>query len=162
MRDETSLRLLGIIAPLVISITALTLTQVYKLLSDLFEMKRRDKVYMLSVQHELMLNLKISEAIERTARTVGFEFVTHAWSSVEAAAIYRRHIPYSGILQVYSDIHLFNLLSKRRDLIQQDSSYGNKSDRLAIEHAEMISLNDSIRKNIEDVLKTLRSNRRRY
>lgn len=151
--SETDIKLFAVIIPAAVSIIAVTLTYIYKLLSELSDKRRTRKMFLISVRHELMLNHRISKSIEHETRTIGFRFVEGAWNSGDPSAIYRKGIPYDEILQIYSDVHMFNLLNERKSLIKAQPDYPGKVSRLAAEHAEMINLNDEIGKNLENVLR---------
>ena len=150
--SETDVKLLAVVVPAAVSLIAVTLTYIYKLLSELSDKRRTRKMYLVAIRHELILNRRISKAIEHQTRTIGFKFVDTAWNSGDTSTIYRKEIPYDDILQIYSDIHMFNLLNERKSLIKEQGDYPDKVNRLAVEHKEMIDLNEEIGKNIKNVL----------
>jgi len=154
--DDADLKLLAVIIPASASIVAVTLTHAYKVLSELNDKRRSRNMYLVSIRHELLLNRRISKAINDETRTMGFKFTVSAWTLGDTSVIYRHKIPYEEILQIYSDIHMFNLLNERRSIITDQPVYVNKTTRLAIEHAEMIELNEEIGTNIDRVLSAFR------
>jgi hypothetical protein len=138
------------------SIIAATLTYLYKLLSEISGRKRQEKMFLMTIRNELIVNHALSKAVEKDTRTLGFKFIDDVWSSSDTSVIYGHGIPTEKILEVYSNIQVFNILNVRYLLIKEQEDYRNKQHQLAVEHAEMVALSEKIGKEIELILSDLR------
>lgn len=134
------------------SVIAATLTYLYKLITDQLEKRKVRKTHLMAIRNELVVNGIIANTIFKETRTLGFRFLDKTWNTVDTSVIYHRGIPYNDILEIYSYIQVFNLLNDRSILIRKEPDYRNKSDQLALEHTEMIELNEKIKSRIESVL----------
>ena len=98
-------------------------------------------MHLMSIRNELVVNGALARAVGTSTRTFGIRFLDRAWTVCDASVIYRKGIPSSIILEIYSSIQIFNTLNKRYALISAKQDYGQtKEARLAQEHAEMVAL----------------------
>ncbi len=109
-------------------------------------------MHLMALRNELVLNLRISKGIEKNTRSIGFKFLDMRWNAVDSSVIYHRRIPSNDILDVYANMQLFNLLNERRSKIIEQENYPDKNQRLALEHVEIMQLNEEIGKKIEAIL----------
>ena len=107
------------------SIIAIALTYLTKLISELLEKRRQDKMHLMAIRNELVVNKGLSEAIEKHTRTFGFKFIDKVWTNSDTSSIYKRGIPTDLILEAYSKIQLFNMLNDRYSLIAKSENYRN-------------------------------------
>lgn len=80
------------------SIIAVAVTYLAKLLTDMANKRRMRMVHLMSIRNELVVNLRLSEAIKANTRTNGFRFSDSAWASADTSTIYRPHLPIEDIL----------------------------------------------------------------
>jgi len=139
------------------SVAAVTLTHFYKLLSELADKRRVRRMHLMALRNELVLDLRISKSIEKNTRTIGYKFLDKAWNTVDTSVIYQKQIPYNDILDVYANMQLFNLLNERRSKIKEQESYPDKNQRLAMEHVEMMELNEELGKRINAILSKIKT-----
>ncbi len=138
------------------SIIAVALTYLTKLISELLEKRRQDKMHLMAIRNELVVNKGLSEAIEKHTRTFGFKFIDTVWTNSDTSSIYHKGIPTNLILEAYSKIQLFNMLNDRYSLITEKENYRNKDQRLAQEHAEMVAIAEEISVTIIALLEKMR------
>ncbi len=135
------------------SIIAVAITYLTKLISELVDKRRHDRMHLMAIRNELVVNKGLSTAIEKHTRTFGFRFIDKVWAESDTSSIYRKGIPTDLILDAYSKMQLFNTLNDRYSLISEDKNYRNKDQRLAQEHAEMVEISEEISKVIDSALK---------
>jgi len=156
MTIPTDTKILAVVITASASIIAVACTYLTKLVSDLADKRRHNKMQLMAIRNELVVNKGLSEAIEKHTRTFGFKFIDKVWSSSDTSSIYGRGIPADLILEAYSKIQLFNTLNDRYSLISEDENYRNKDQRLRQEHAEMVAIAEDIGKIIGLILEKMR------
>jgi hypothetical protein len=155
MTIPTDTKILAAVITASASIIAVALTYLTKLLTELADKRRQDKMNLMAIRNELAVNKGLSVAIEKHTRTFGFRFIDKVWSNSDTSSIYRRRVPAHLILEAYSKMQLFNSLNDRYSLISEDENYRNKDQRLAHEHAEMVAIAEDISKIIGSVLEKM-------
>ena len=135
--------------------TALTLamvTHLYKFISEFYEKKRKDHAIIMAIYNEIAVNKALANLSKKHTRTLGIHFQDKVWSSLDTSVIYKRNLPSKTILKLYECVSIFNILSSRRNAIKADDDYKNKQEQLAIEHAEMIKITESILDFSDEIL----------
>jgi hypothetical protein len=158
MAQPTEIPILAAIVTASASVVAVALTHLVKLFSDLSERRRHHIMHLMTIRNELVVNGALAKAVQANTRTFGIRFVDRAWTACDTSVIYRRGVPSSTILEVYSAIQLFNTLNERYELISEKQDYGpNKDRRLAQEHVEMVALAENIDNLISRALRDIRT-----
>jgi hypothetical protein len=152
MTIPTDIKILAAVITASASIIAVALTYLTKLLTELADKRRQDKMHLMSIRNELAVNKVLSAAIEKHTRTFGFKFIDKVWSSSDTSTIYRTNVPSDLILEAYSKIQLFNTLNDRYSLISENENYLSKDQMLFQEHAEMVAIAEDISRIIDSIL----------
>jgi hypothetical protein len=104
MAQPTEIPILAAIVTASASVVAVALTHLVKLFSDLSERRRHHIMHLMTIRNELVVNGALAKAVQANTRTFGIRFVDRAWTACDTSVIYRRGVPSSTILEVYSAI----------------------------------------------------------
>jgi hypothetical protein len=145
MTGTTYIPLLAALVTASASILVAALVHLLKLISEWMDRRRHQRMHLMAIRNELVVNQSLAKAIVADTRTFGIRFLDRAWHGSDTSVIYRRGLPSSTVLKAYSAIQLFNTLCNRNELILASKDYGHgKEDRLAKEHAEMVELAEEV------------------
>jgi hypothetical protein len=125
-------KLVGAIIGAAASIGVAALAFLAKLFGDYRERRRRDYGHLMAIRNELTLNLKLAILMQKNQRMLGLRFFESVWTSADTSSIYRRGIPWDGILDLYSDFYAFNVLAERRAMIEARKDYPDQNQRIAV------------------------------
>ena len=139
----------------IVTFVIFLVTQIWEFVSRILDNRRKVQVVMSSVVAELSLNEKICEMMLRPCkdiRTLGFLFINETWFEVDKSVLFMKGCPGKKIVKVYAKMQQYNLLAKRRDMIQKQKDYPNAEQVIQLERKEMEKIVQDVSKEIKLIL----------
>lgn len=142
-----------------VTITVFFFTKVIESISKYKDKKRNDRMHIMSIKSEMEINLYICNKMldhPKDIRTLGFRFIDSTWNNADKSVIYTKGIKSEKILDIYSKIQQFYLLTERRKAIQEQGDYPSAEKVLQIERNEMFNLVKELKAVLEEKLDEIR------
>lgn len=157
MNDPTNIdpKLVPVLITTLVTIIIFFFTKVIDSISKYKEKKRNERMHIMSIKSEMEINLNVCAKMldhPKDIRTLGFRFIDSTWNNVDKSVIYTKGIESDKILDIYSKIQQFHLLTERRKAIQEQKDYPNATKVLEIERNEMFVLAKELQTSLKETL----------